>query len=155
MQKKGEQKQLLLLVHHVTYTRFASAPLNHIVYKCHGPAADDVGTHDLDLDLDCLAVAADPSKTGPRVAVRPTAADCSSAQLARPDRNHSAQNCSCSRRSSDQESETANNGGARTTTGTFPPPNTCRTQCLAVGRPPPGDHSTPLHPAELPDKRLH
>ena len=103
MQKKGDQKQLLLLVRHVTDTRFASAPSNHIVYRCHGPAADDVETHDLDLDLDCLAVAADPSTTGPRVAVRPMAADCSSAQLAQPDRNHSAQSCSRSRRSPDQD----------------------------------------------------
>jgi len=101
MPTKGEQKQLLLLVRHVTDTRFASAPSNHIVCRRHGPVADDVETHAL--DLDCLAVAADPSKTEPRVAVRPTAADCSSAQLAQPDRNHSAQSCSRSRRSSDQD----------------------------------------------------
>jgi len=103
MQKKGKQKQLLLLVRHLTDTRFASAPSNHIVCICHGPVADDDETHDHDLDLDCFAVAADPSITGPRVAVRPTAADCFSAQPAQLDRNHSAQSCSRSRRSSDQD----------------------------------------------------
>jgi len=41
--------------------------------------------------------------TGPRVAARPTAADCFSAKLAQSDRNHSARSCSRSRRSSDQD----------------------------------------------------